>query len=148
MPQDDSIYEKLRIKHGALEVRSYDLSFSDQNLARLLAKIGHAYTVAMLGVDGFKPYLTDIILKRPCSVPLSYLIGGARKPPIDQTVLHKLDMIMFETAEPYGYMAAANINLFPSFAFPTYRVVTGAVSPARATLIQQSWIRKSLTSIL
>jgi hypothetical protein len=50
--------------------------------ARLLAKIGHAYAVAELGMTGFKPYLNDLILGKPPLYP-GFYIGGlpSQSPP-------------------------------------------------------------------
>ena len=45
------------------------------DFGRMLAKIGHSYAVAELGLDGFKPVLTNIIRgQRPFS--LTHYIGS------------------------------------------------------------------------
>lgn len=50
-------------------------NFRAETYARLLAKIGHAYTVAELGMGNFQPYLTDLVRGIPPLHP-SRFIGG------------------------------------------------------------------------
>ena len=50
-------------------------NFRAETYARLLAKVGHAYTVAELGMGNFKPYLTNLIRGIPPLYP-SHFVGG------------------------------------------------------------------------
>jgi hypothetical protein len=60
-------------------------------LGLLLAKIGHSYTVAKLGIDGFRPLLTDLIRGLP-SGPCNHFIGERIpvQPPSDE--LHQIEL--------------------------------------------------------
>jgi HNH endonuclease len=56
---------------------------------RFLAKIGHSYAVAEIGINGFKPFLINAILnKRP--MYLGHYIGGASAPGSQQPDVHEL----------------------------------------------------------
>jgi hypothetical protein len=43
----------------------------------MLAKIGHSYAIAELGIDNVDSYLNDVILETAHNAKLQYLIGGA-----------------------------------------------------------------------
>jgi hypothetical protein len=45
------------------------------DLARMLAKIGHGYAVAEMGLGSFRPFLTEIILNRP-PMYIGHYVGG------------------------------------------------------------------------
>jgi hypothetical protein len=44
--------------------------FNELAFARMMAKIGHCFAVAILGIDGFKPALTDLILNEQTNLPI------------------------------------------------------------------------------
>jgi hypothetical protein len=97
-----------------------------QEFARFLAKIAHAYAVARLGIDGFNPSLTDLILGRNV-VRAPELVGSEPEiAPPASGVLHELDLL------ENGNFLIVRIRLFASSSiegahgFPTYLVVAGA----------------------
>ena len=95
--------------------------------ARFLAKIAHGYAVAMFGIDGFNPLLTDLILGRNV-VRAPELVGSEPEiEPPASGALHQLDLL--ETEKNF---LIVRIRLFASSSiegahgFPTYLVIAGA----------------------
>lgn len=92
-----------------------------QLFARFLAKIAHGYAVAYLGVDGFAPFLPEVILDES-SDPFLY-VGGYSEPPANEAALHSVE---------HGYavlggtkFVLVRIRLFASLGAPEYVVVAG-----------------------
>jgi hypothetical protein len=70
-----------------------ELFVMPQQFARFLAKIAHSYAVAQLGLTGFRPFLTDLILGRNLERGPEF-IGGQREIPQPASgVLHELSLI-------------------------------------------------------
>jgi hypothetical protein len=91
---------------------------------RLLAKIGHAFAVAILGMDGFEHFLTPLILGQ--SAYFSHYIGGVTSqmdelaPPRDlQLGIREID------TQP---MVFARTTIFGNRRFPTYEIVVGRIT--------------------
>jgi hypothetical protein len=104
--------------------------------ARLLAKIAHAYTVAELGMDGFKPFLVNLILGVP-PLRACYFVGGnttegppAGKIPPPSKEQHEISFV--ELSLPFTpplprppNLIIVRIRLFSNLATPIHYVVVG-----------------------
>jgi hypothetical protein len=113
--------------------------------ARLLAKIGHAYAVAELGMTGFKPYLNDLILGKPPLYP-GFYIGGlpSQSPPYGRipTPGKERHEIGFESTyyqtpsgsrgQPTKYVTV-RIRLFGYIGGPIHYAVAGELLPVRSS---------------
>ncbi len=113
---------KLR-KYGVLEAWSTPTYLP--NLARNLAKIAHAYAAAELGVDGFEPFLLDIILNG--SEKPWFLVGGYLDipPAAEKGSLHSVELLSY-TVEDMPDLLVAEIRLFAEYGAPVFRVVVGS----------------------
>jgi hypothetical protein len=109
----------LRLKYG---IKSFALPVWDTHmLLRMLAKIGHAFAVAELGLSQFKPLLCDVI--RTQAEDAFNCIGG--EPHIERrsTALHELGL-GYQRANGKDYVVA-RVRLFAGHYGPTYYVVVG-----------------------
>jgi hypothetical protein len=116
--------EGVRMKFGTINILHF---------ARMLAKIGHSYAVAELGLGGFRSLLTDIILGKSANAP--DLVGGdGSGTPLPETELTLHDVYL-QNCERNGivYVLAA-IRLFAFAGMPRYHVVVGE---ARGISIRQ-----------
>jgi hypothetical protein len=102
-----------RVRLGRLNVLTF---------ARMLAKIGHAYAVAHVGLDHFQPFLLDLILGRSAAAP--YVVGGDPHPVRPELgILHHVyrqDCLRGTV----NYVLVA-IQLFAFAGMPRYHVVAG-----------------------
>lgn len=105
---------------------------------RFLAKIAHSFAIAQRGVDGFQPFLPDIILGKPevlCS-ELYQLIGGGMNLP--NRLLCDPESLPFHHLELHHVKASENtfvvvsIQLFCFLNMPTYSMVVGIDKPTVA----------------
>lgn len=109
--------EGVRMKLGTINILAF---------AQMLAKIGHAYAVAELGLNGFLPMLPDIILGKSTNAP--YLVGGDESGtslPESEPVLHS---VYLQNCVINGttYVLAA-IRLFAFCGMSRYHIVVGKV---------------------
>lgn len=90
---------------------------------RMLAKIGHAYAVAKLGLGSFHPVLTASILEVDRdSARVVPFVGGGQPTPADQA-LHTLREGTVTLAGVT--FVVVEVRLFAQFGAPTYIVVVG-----------------------
>lgn len=91
--------------------------------ARMLAKIAHAYAVANLGLNGFRPLLPDLILGKSATAP--YFVGGDASAPVPDTepTLHYVCLQNCLTAGVEYVLAA--VRLFAFIGMPRYHIVVG-----------------------
>jgi hypothetical protein len=120
--------------HGSMVAR---VQFVPLHLARTLAKIGHAYAVAILGYDGFVPLREnlDAILMRTNDV--AYTVGsdmGLKEPIRGEG--HILDVTVAVESTQFGslyspgrVLVVANIRLFAYMPTPEFHVVVGNLDP-------------------
>jgi HNH endonuclease len=82
---------------------------------RMLAKIAHATAVGLCGLDGFDPFLVDLILGR--SEAWNMLVGAApiQKPPAENGVGHSI-IVSRSTAEGFDGLLWGRIRLFAEIA--------------------------------
>ena len=96
---------------------------------RMLAKIGHSFTCAVVGVDGFEPLLLDTIFGR--NTKFAYLIGGAdehlKSPNSGKELLHNiwLDYAWKTEKKDDQPLLICPVQLFSCFNAPVYQIVVG-----------------------
>jgi hypothetical protein len=122
-PEFDEWAKRQGVKSARLDVQQMAAPF-----ARMLAKVAHSFAVATPGVDGFKPFLPDMILGRDKD-HLPYLIGGDPNTPAPASgCLHQLS---HETrVVDDKHLIVARIRLFAGShtegrGMPVYYVVVG-----------------------
>lgn len=91
--------------------------------SRLIAKIGHAYTVSVLGLTGWRPLLPPVILGQDeC---LSHLTGGVTEPSEECQAPNDL---VLATVDIGGVIhLVVRMSLLGFGRLPTYQAVVGAV---------------------
>jgi hypothetical protein len=88
-------------------------------MAQMFAKIGHAYAVAVLGIDNFFPMATSYItLKKPPHVDLRYM--GAGLIPENWFILHDIRLLYMRSENPFDTKTyvVCNFRLFFRFNQP------------------------------
>jgi hypothetical protein len=93
-----------------------------ESLGRVLAKSAHAYAVAELGMDGFKPFLIDIILGRPPLHLGQYVGSGVGDHPLGND-LHEITFA--DPALGADRYVVVKIQLFANHKMPVHYVVVG-----------------------
>jgi hypothetical protein len=101
-----------------------------EDFGRFLAKIGHSYAVATLGIGSFIPFLTKAIRnERP--MYLSHYVGGAlaNTPVLPTEYLHTLQvgLCRFDSGEK---LVNVRIRLFAVDGFPAYDLIVGEATRA------------------
>jgi hypothetical protein len=111
---------RLNAKHGFNDGISLGNQGDCTDLARMLAKIGHGYAMAELGLGSFKPLLTDIILNRP-PMHIGHYVGGlfGHMPKADD--LHLITLSDFWRRN----LVVVEVQLFADRELPVYVVVVG-----------------------
>lgn len=101
--------------------------FDQLAYARMMAKIGHSYTVSVLGLDGFRPFLLDLICER--SDNFNLFVGGEPFYKPKTTLKHhmQLNRPMID-GKQYAVVA---IQLFAKFGAPVFQVVVGQIKSAQ-----------------
>lgn len=104
-----------RMKLGSINIAAF---------ARMLAKIGHSYAIAELGLNGFSPMLPDLILGKSTDLP--YLVGGdASSSPLTEFE-QELHSVYLQNCISNGVIyILASIRLFSFLGMPRYHVVVG-----------------------
>lgn len=108
--------------------------FDAFSFARMLAKIGHSFAVAELGISSFRPLVLDFLFGR--SDKLSSLVGGSFDEPVLATALHWLRLRDHVDFASRRHFIVANIRLFACLGAPTYHVVVGEM-PWGSALLKQ-----------
>jgi hypothetical protein len=91
-------------------------------VGRLLAKIAHAYAIAELGTNSFKPRLLNAIFERAPMYLRHYVGSGTLAAPTGQD-LHEIGID--DTGLGDGRHVVVRIQLFANRAFPVHYVVVG-----------------------
>lgn len=90
-----------------------------------LAKIAHSHAVAMLGLNGFDPFL-DRAVRQERPFYLSHYVGGQTIPhPVKTDRLHSLDLIACTMRTGEKTLVIVRIRLFAVDNLPIYDVVVG-----------------------
>jgi hypothetical protein len=96
-------------------------------LCRSLAKMGHAFTVAIFGFDGFIPTLPNFIMGNYDAIRLYYVGGRLDNEPVSDD-LHEIGIEQPDAIQ-WEYIVV-RIRLFARYGGPVYRVVAGRrISP-------------------
>ncbi len=93
-----------------------------ESLGRVLAKTAHAYAVAELGMDAFKPLLIDIILGRPSLHIGQYVGSGVGDHPLGND-LHEIAFA--DPALGDNRYVVVKVQLFANHKMPVNYVVVG-----------------------
>jgi hypothetical protein len=118
--------ERLREKYG---IKSWATNSLDTySFGRLLAKIGHGFAVAELGLGGFAPLLTDVILIDKRAEFIRYIGSyGAATPVNAEMAMSHSFKLSVEDAGGRSYITC-ELRLFEAFGAPGYRIVVGQPS--------------------
>lgn len=96
------------------------------SFAKMLAKIGHAFAVGVLGLNKFKPLLLDTIFDE--AVDPHHLVGGSPNPQLrTPKSLHQTTLRILEY--PHRDLVVADIQLFSAWGAPLYHVIVGEAPP-------------------
>lgn len=113
----------LREKYGVAHWATQRLDM--RYFCRMLAKIGHAFAVFELGIDGFTPILTDIIRDPDRSARTAIgFVGGLHPAPPAAPSLHQLSVGRAQIKDGQTFVVV-RIRLFAQFGAPVYSVVVG-----------------------
>jgi hypothetical protein len=88
---------------------------------QMLAKIGHAFAVAELGIDSFRPFLIPYIVRSELSDCDKY-IGGRGEDEMVSSELHELSLIAGGSDHEF---VVVRIRLLAKLGTPTYFLVVG-----------------------
>lgn len=122
LPEFGERLNALRAKYG--NTVSFPTFGSAEDVGRLLAKTAHAYAVAELGLDGFKPYLLGIIRGQDASL-LRHVVGSAVASSPAGDDLHEIELLK-PGALGLGNLAVVKLRLFANYpGIATHYVVVG-----------------------
>lgn len=111
----------LKERYGITEWATPSLDL--YTFCRMLAKIGHSYAIAKLGIGSFHPVLTQSILEEDRnSARVLPFVGGVPDEP-EEAALHTVQEGTIRVAGIE--MVGVRIRLFAQFGAPTYLVVVG-----------------------
>jgi hypothetical protein len=103
------------------------IDFDMVAFVRLVAKIAHGHAVKLYGLEGFDPFLPEVIIGDPTKWPT--VIGGAASygpfPKTEQ--LARIDTHVLH--EPHEGALLGRVRLFGMFAGPVYDVAIGRLKP-------------------
>jgi hypothetical protein len=106
---------------------------------QLLAKIAHGYAVTCFGLDGFKPVLVDLILRKLGKenwIDCYHWVGGNPMEYAPNNTLHLLGWGL-GLVEGVNYLVAA-IRLFANLESPIFHVVVGTPSSSLRLTVSPS----------
>jgi len=106
---------------GAVEVMP-TATVHTEPFCLMLAKIAHAFAVAELGLDGFHPFLPDLIRARDLSNRARFIGGGRGDEPASEA-LHELNFDT--TVSSNRNVIAVRVRLLGNLGTPTYHVAVG-----------------------
>jgi hypothetical protein len=98
-------------------------------LARLLAKIGHGYTIAEYGIDAFTPLTCDII--RGVSTDYFYTVGGSWDIPLADPRGAHITEISTQFTGRGRALLRVDIRLFSAAETPRYHVIVREIDLRR-----------------
>ena len=105
--------------------RVHSVRMMPHRFARLIAKIGHGYATAELGIGSFTPLTTELILGR--SADYYYYVGGSWDidPPIPGG--DHITKISLRFTSSQAAWVVVDIRLFSGTETPSYHVVVGEI---------------------
>lgn len=120
MPAASRIIGEVRNETGARNVAMKVGEVNRSHFLRFLAKTAHAFAVAELGIDGFIPCLTDIILDRDDD--MSIYVGGTF-PKTDGPIPPEVTTLM--SIGGVADVVAVRIQFYHVLGAPAYAIVVG-----------------------
>ena len=123
------------LEQGAVSFESPRSSATSRHLGRMLAKIAHSFAVAELGINGFKPFLRQIILGTDIRHLANYVGGTMEIPPISNNV-YEIRLTTIESIGCRPYLMVIIRLLSDVQGMPEYWVVVGETH--RSAHAQQS----------
>ncbi len=91
---------------------------------RMLAKVGHSFAVAELGLDAFDPVLPDLIRQNGPQYLAHYIGGSLGEEEPKSTNRHEISISTYNNINGDDYIVV-RIRLFSNYGMPTYYVVVG-----------------------
>jgi hypothetical protein len=119
-PRVYEISRKIAKETGEANVAMKLGDVNRSHFLRFLAKTAHAFAVAELGMDGFDPFLNDIILNK--SDDLSMYVGGTLPHEEREADPAETFLIFIGGTEQF---VAVYIQFYPLLGSPAYGVVVG-----------------------
>ncbi|MFO1184388.1 MAG: hypothetical protein U1E56_06345 [Bauldia sp.] len=89
--RESDVFDEYKRRRGAIDAE-VETSIKPQQFCRFLAKIGHAYATAELGIDGFDPFLLDLIHGRGLERGPELVGSEIEIPAREEGVLHRLGL--------------------------------------------------------
>ena len=112
------------LAQGSVTIEPPRKSATSTQLARMLAKIAHAYAVAELGIKGFNSVLKPIILGNDIR-HLAYYVGGSREIPPPLSCHYSISLLNSRSATGLTVYEVEIRLLSDIQGMPTYRVIVG-----------------------
>ena len=112
------------LDQGAVTLAPPRSSATSEHLGRILAKIAHSYAVAELGVNGFTPFLRNIILGTDIR-HIPHYVGGTREVPLASDNVYEIKLTIVESIGLRSYLLATIRLLSDVQGMPEYWVVVG-----------------------
>lgn len=110
------VAEETGVNHVAMKVGEVNRS----HFLRFLAKTAHAYAVAELGMDGFTPFLNDIIRNK--AHDLSQYVGGTL--PLSDDKIGPAGTVVMSIGGKDDLVAVL-FQVYPSLKSPAYAIIVG-----------------------
>ncbi|MAM40394.1 hypothetical protein AX777_04725 [Sphingobium yanoikuyae] len=118
----DEINRQIAAETGAIHVAMKVGEVNRDYFLRFLAKTAHAYATADLGLDGFTPFLNDLILNQ--AHDLTKFVGGTL--PLQRSATNADTVLMsIGTARD---LVAVLFQFYPSLKSPAYAIIVGAMN--------------------
>lgn len=116
-----SVADETGSKHVAMKLGDVNRS----NFLRFLAKTAHAFSVMVLGLDSFRPFLTDLILKRSDDLA-QFVGGGSPAAPHEVDPAHTTLLTLGSPdAGPANGLIAVRLQFWHELKTPAYVVIVG-----------------------
>jgi hypothetical protein len=120
---------KVASEYGAPNVGVKLGEVNREHYLRFLAKVAHSYAATELGLDGFDPFLLDIILKRSNDLNL-YIGDDLMESPSDDNPVHIFQISLGRPkVGPLVGLLVVRIQLYPMLKSPSHLIVVGRITP-------------------
>ena len=106
---------------GAREVMP-EATIHTEPFCLTLAKVAHSFAAAELGLDGFTPFLRNVIINKDLTNRADFIGGGGGNEPPSEN-LHEIDFDTVAGVNPN--VIAVRVRLFAILGTPTYHLAVG-----------------------
>lgn len=137
-PRTDAINRQVAEETGAKNVAMKLGEVNRDHFLRFLAKTAHAFAVAELGVDGFEPFLNDIVLNRDDDI--ARYVGGTQ--PMDEGDIDPAGTVFIQIGGAEDFVAVF-FQIYPPLKSPAYAIIVGRRNEntqARIEAMEQHYI--------